>query len=102
MGANLARLTLAGFVQGAAQAFQQTAVTTSVSALGQTQTIDSDKIARAGAGRGASNAAGELSKIFADLARQSAPVLEMGPGKEVSIFITQGVWLEIKDYEQDS
>lgn len=102
MGAHLARLALAGFVEGASQAFQQTAVTTSISPLGQTQTIDTDKIARAGAGRGMGNASSELTKMFADLARQAAPVLEMGPTKDVTVFITQGVWLEVKDYEQET
>jgi len=56
MGANLARLFVAGLVQGGAQAFQQSALTTSVSALGQTQTINGDQLATAAAGRGITNA----------------------------------------------
>jgi conjugal transfer pilus assembly protein TraB len=100
MGANLARLFVAGLVQGAGQAFQQSATTTSVSALGQTQTLDTDRLAAAGAGRGVATAANELTKVYAELVRQSAPVIEVGPTKEVSVFVTQGVWLEVKEYEQ--
>ncbi len=100
MGANVARMFVAGLVEGAGMAAQQGAVVTSVSPLGQTQSLDTDKLAQAGAGRGVSKAASELSKIYADLVRQSAPVIEIGPSKDVSILITQGVWLEVTDYAQ--
>jgi conjugal transfer pilus assembly protein TraB len=99
MGANLARLFLAGLVQGAGNAFQQSAVTTSVSPLGATQTVDSGQLERAGVGRGISQASGELTRVYVDLVRQSSPVIEVGPGKDVTVVITQGVWLEVTDYE---
>lgn len=99
MGANLARLFLAGLVQGAGSAFEQSAVTTSVSPLGATQTLDTNQLGRAGIGRGISQASGELTRVYVDLVRQSSPVIEVGPGKDVTVIITQGVWLEVKDYE---
>ena len=42
-----------------------------------------------------------MSKIYADLVRQSSPVIEVGPSKDVSILVTEGVWLVIKDYVTD-
>ena len=102
MGANMGRLFLAGLVQGAGAAFQQSATTTSVSALGATQTIDGGEVERAGLGRGISQASGELTRVYVDLVRQSSPVIEVGPGKSVTVFITQGTWLEVKDYESEA
>lgn len=102
MGANMGRLFLAGLVQGAGAAFQQSATTTSVSALGATQTIDGGEVERAGIGRGISQASGELTRVYVDLVRQSSPVIEVGPGKAVTVFVTQGTWLEVKDYESEA
>lgn len=100
MGTNLARLAFAGAMEGAAAAFSQTATTTSVSALGATQTIDPSQIGKAGAGRGAEKAADEYGRIIADLVRQQAPVLEVGPSKDVTVVVTEGSWLELKGYEE--
>jgi conjugal transfer pilus assembly protein TraB len=100
MGANISRMFVAGLVEGAGQAVEQTSMTTSVSPVGQIQTIDPDRVGQNAMGRGLSKGAGELSKIYADLVRQSAPVVEVGPGKEVAAFLTQGVWLEVQEYEQ--
>jgi len=91
---------VAGLVEGAGEAFEQGSMTTQTSPIGQIQTIDPDRVGQAGLGRGLSKGASELSKIYADLVRQSAPVVEVGPGKEVSAFLTQGVWLEVQEYEQ--
>ena len=99
MGANMARLFLAGIVEGAGDAYGQQSSVTSISPLGQTQTIDPDRVGQAALGSGIQRGSSELTKVYVELVRQSAPVLEMGPGKDAMIFLTQGVWLEIKDYE---
>jgi conjugal transfer pilus assembly protein TraB len=101
MGANLSRVFVAGLVEGAGDAAERSASTVATSALGQTQTLDTDKVGRAAVGRGISKGAGELSKIYADLVRQSAPVIEVGPGKDVTILVTEGVQLEVKDYASE-
>lgn len=99
MGTNLSRLMLAGFIQGAGEAFSEQSMTTNTSALGQTQTYDSGKIGQRGLGKGVSTASEELSKVYLELVRQSAPVLELGPSIDAGILITKGVWLEVQDYE---
>jgi len=101
MGANLSRMFVAGLVDGAGEAFSAASATTSISPLGQTSTVDTGQLGRAGLGRGISNSAGELSKIYAELVRQSSPVIEVGPSKAVSVLVTEGVWLEVKDYATD-
>ena len=97
MGANMARLLAAGLAQGAGQAFQASAQTTSVSPLGQTTSIDPTQIARAGTGQGVANATQELTRIYADLVRQSSPIVEVGPSKDITVVVTEGVWIEVKD-----
>lgn len=96
MGTNLARLAFAAAVEGAGAAFVDQASTVSVSPLGQTQTVDPGQIGRAGAGEGVAKAASEYGKIIADLVRQQAPVIEVGPSKDVTIVLTQGAWLDLK------
>jgi conjugal transfer pilus assembly protein TraB len=101
MGANLSRLFVAGLVEGAGEALAATSSTTSISPLGQTSTIDTDQMGRAGLGRGISAATGELSRIYAELVRQSSPVIEVGPSKNVSILITEGVTLNVQEVATD-
>ena len=96
MGTNLARLAFAAAIEGAGSAFSDQASNVSVSPLGQTQSIDPGQIGRAGVGEGVSKAASEYGRIIADLVRQQAPVLEVGPTKDVTVVLTEGVWLEIK------
>lgn len=99
MGANLARLALANAVSGAGEAFEAASVTTNTSVLGQTQTVDADKVGKAGLGKGISRGSDEYAKIIADLVRQQSPVIEVGPSKDVTVVVTEGVWLELKAYE---
>ncbi len=100
MATNLARLAFAGAIEGAASAFSQSATTTSISPLGQTQTIDPTQLGRAGAGKGVSKASEEYSRIIAELVRQQSPVIEVGPAKDVTVVVTEGAWLELKNYEE--
>ncbi len=100
MGTNLARLAFANAIQAAGAAFASQATTTSTSPLGQTQSIDPSKIGTAGIGGGVSKVGDEYARIISDLVRQQAPVLETGPGKAVTVVLTEGVWLEIKDFQE--
>jgi len=100
MGANLARLAFGAAVEGAGAAFSQQAQTTTVSPLGATSVIEPGQIGRAGAGAGVETAANEYSRIIAELVRQQSPVIEMGAGKDVTVVLTEGVWLEVRDVKQ--
>lgn len=99
-GTNLARLAFANAVQGAGAALGQASQTRSVSPLGQTSTIDPSDVSRAALGAGVEKGADEYARIIADLVRQQSPVVEVGPGKKVTVVVTEATWLEVKDYEE--
>lgn len=97
MGAIIARSVIAGFFSGIGDAVKTNSTTTSVSALGQTQTIDPDKVLQTGIGSGLSSASKEISKFYLDLARQTMPVIEVGAVRDVTLVISEGSELEIKE-----
>ncbi len=97
MGAVIARTVLAGFLAGFGDAIKLQSTTVSVSALGQTQTIDPGKAFQAGAGQGISTASQELAKFYLDLARQSLPVISVQGSRDVTLVVSEGQDLEIKE-----
>jgi len=99
-GANMVRAFAAGALGGVGEAVRANNMTMSISPLGATSTTTSGgEVAKAGVGEGISEAAGDMRKVFLDLVRQSGPVIEIGPAKECTIILTEGVNLEIRDYE---
>lgn len=97
MGSSVARAALAGFFGGAGDAFRAAANTTSVSPLGTTQTIKPENIGIAAIGGGLSGGSDQLEKLYLDLARQATPIIEVGATKTVTLVVTEGVDLIIKE-----
>jgi len=97
MGSAIARSVLAGFFGGVGDAIKSETVTSSISALGTTQTLDSGKIAQAGLGSGLAQGAHELQKFYLELAKQSMPVIEVGATRNITLVVSEGVDLEIKE-----
>lgn len=97
MGSAIARSVLAGFFGGAGDAVKAASATTSISPLGTTQTIQPGDVLKAGMGSGISQGANELQKFYLELARQTIPVIEVGATKTVTLVISEGVEIEIKD-----
>ena len=98
MGSALARSFIAGFFGGLGQATQAETQTTSISALGYTQTIQPSKILEAGAGNGIAQAANQLQQFYLALAKQSIPVIEVGATRDVTLVVEKGVDLHIKNF----
>lgn len=98
MGALTTRAFIAGALGGAGEAVKSSSNTVSLGGGGVTQTIDPDRVGIAALGGGISQSATELQKVFLELIRQTAPVIEMGAAQKVTAVVTQGVLLEIKDY----
>jgi len=98
MGSTIARSVLAGFFEGVGDAVKAASTTVSISPLGTTQTIQPGDVLKAGMGSGISQGANELQKFYLELARQTIPVIEVGATKTVTLVISEGVELEIKDY----
>ncbi len=101
-GANLAWMMIGGAFQGAGQALQQSSTQVGVSPLGTTSVIQPNAVGKAAAGEALASGSAEVTKIFTDLVKQSAPVVEHGPDTDCGVVLTEGVWLEVKPYETDS
>jgi conjugal transfer pilus assembly protein TraB len=97
MGAAVARSLFAGFVAGFGDAVAQSTTITSISPLGTTQTFNTNEAAKAGAGKGVAQAGHDLQKFLLDLGKQAIPAVEVGAMRPVTVVISEGVDLEIKE-----
>ncbi len=102
MGAATARAVVAGIFGGAGDALQASSLTQSSSALGTTAIVNSDQLAKSAAGGGLSEGAKTLHELYLDLAKQATPVIEVGAAKKVTVVISEGKELTIKDYEHET
>lgn len=100
-GAHIARVAVAGFVEGFGEALELSSSELSNDYWGnQKQTLkdtDIGTLATAGAGRGIVRAAESLQKFYLKLAEQTLPVIEVGPTKDITIIISEGTELIIKE-----
>jgi len=97
MGAALARSLLAGFAVGFGDAMNTSTITTTQSGLGVMQSYDTDQATRSGLGKGISQAGKDLQKMLMDLGKQAYPVVEVGTGRKLTVVISEGVDLEVKE-----
>jgi conjugal transfer pilus assembly protein TraB len=100
MGSAVARSLIAGFFGGIGDAFRQSATTQAVSALGATQIVDPSKVVRSAIGGGVSTAATELQKFYLELAKQTMPVIEVGATKNITVIVSEGTDLAVKEIRQ--
>lgn len=100
-GPHLVREFIAGVAEGVAEVVKQQSTTTSISALGTTQSIEPGKAANAGIAGGFSSASHSLSDFYRKLSEQTLPTLEVGPKKRVTVVLTEGVDLHIRDNSED-
>ncbi len=101
MGAATARTIVAGFFGGLGDMLKSSATTQSTSALGSTTTVDSGQIAKYSIGGGLSKGAASLHDFYLSLAKQATPVIEVGANKKITVIISEGKELEIKEIKQD-
>lgn len=99
MGAATARATVAGLFGGAGDWLKAAATTTSTSALGSTQTVESGDIVPYALGGGLSEGADTLRDFYLDLARQTTPVIEVGATKKITVVISEGIDLTIREID---
>ena len=100
MGAVVARAALAGLFGGIGEGVSMASFNVVASPEGTSTFLsktDLENIAKAGLGRGISQATQELQKFYMELARQTLPVVEVGATKKVTLVVSEGVNLEIKD-----
>ena len=101
MGAAAARAVVSGFFSGMGDMFKAAATTTSTSALGTTTTVDSSQIAKYSVGGGLSEGASNLSDFYLTLAKQATPIIEVRAAKQITVIISEGKELEIRELEND-
>lgn len=104
MGATVARAIIAGFFEGAGDALKAAATTTSTSTVtgGTTSTVDTEEIGKYAIGGGLSEGASTISDFYLDLAKQATPVVEVAATKKVTVIVSEGKELEIKDKREET
>jgi len=101
MGASTARAIIAGFFGGAGEALKAAATTTSSSVLGTTNSVDASQVGKYAVGGGLSEGANTLQDFYMDLAKQTTPVIEVAATKKITVIVSEGKDLEIKDNKRD-
>ncbi|WP_050569766.1 TraB/VirB10 family protein [Dickeya sp. NCPPB 3274] len=101
-GQLLASAVLAKTLEGFANVASSQGVSQNVSALGSVNTIPNDKMARTATLSGVGGGLNEAGKYLLDLAKQTAPALETGSGKEVMLFIQETATLTIKELRMNN
>ncbi|EKD39763.1 MAG: hypothetical protein ACD_75C00302G0015 [uncultured bacterium] len=102
MGAATARTVIAGFFGGLGDMLKTTATTQSVSPLGSTTSVDSSQIAKYSIGGGLAEGSQSLRDFYLDLAKQATPVIEVGATKKITVVISEGKDLEIKEKDGEA
>ena len=100
MGALLARSALAGGLGGIGDAVRESSFDYQTTALGTQQIFtkdDTTSIIRGALGGAVSGASKDLQKFYLQLAEQTLPVIEVGATKTVTLVISEGVKLEVKE-----
>jgi hypothetical protein len=88
---------LTGTVGGIGEGISLSGVQNSITGGGQVQTFDPDRITQSALGNGLKNGSKAIQDIFIDLAKQHAPVAEVGSTKKIVVIFQKGVWLHIRN-----
>ncbi|MBL0700135.1 MAG: TraB/VirB10 family protein [Desulfosarcina sp.] len=100
MGSMLARSALAGALGGIGEAMQNSSFDYQTTALGTQQIFSQDdttNITRGAVGGAISGASKDLQKFYLQLAEQTMPIVEVGATKTVTLVISEGINLEVKE-----
>ena len=87
----LQNLFIAGFLGTSGNTIQQTLGKTSVSPLGSIHTKNKKDILPGMFADGLTSSANELQRLFAEMAKQHHPVIQVTPGQEVTVVFLKGV-----------
>ncbi len=101
MGAATIRAIVAGLFEGTGDALKASTITTSTSALGSTSTIDGSQVGKSALGTGLSQGAQTMSDFYLDLVKQTTPVIEVGAARKITVIISEGKELTIRDIKNN-
>ncbi|MDA8159178.1 MAG: TraB/VirB10 family protein [Desulfobacteraceae bacterium] len=102
MGAATARAVVAGIFGGAGNALQASTITQSTTALGSTSVVNADQLTKSAAGGGLAEGSKTLHDLYLDLAKQATPVIEVGAAKKVTVVVSEGKELAIKNFGNEA
>ncbi len=91
----------AGFLGGLGDGMSLTSASNTISSVGPITSYgtSAQDVGIAALGKGISGGMKKITDVYADLLHQSLPVVEVGNGKKITIIVTKGVDLEIKNYK---
>lgn len=97
-GALLARVLIAGFLQGVGQAFQQSSQSLTFSGLTGTTsaapiTPSGRELLSVGIGGGVSQATQKLAQFYMDMANKMFPVIQINSGRKIDVMFLKGAYL---------
>ncbi|EDW6767801.1 TraB/VirB10 family protein [Shigella sonnei] len=95
-GRLLASTVFAKSIEGFSNVIGNQSIQQNVSPLGSINTIKPDEATKNAAATGVAGGFTEVSKYLLNLAQQTSPALETGPGKDVTLFVQKTAALEIK------
>jgi conjugal transfer pilus assembly protein TraB len=98
-GSKIAMSLIAGFFGGLGDSLQNSASQTYYGAYGASQVIDTKDTTRAAVGGGLARASKDVQKFYLDLSKQTMPVVEVGAMKNITVVISEGTTLEVKERE---
>ena len=96
-GSKIAMSLIAGFFGGLGDSLQSSATQTNFSTWGASQVINTQDSTRAAIGGGLSQASKELQKFYLELSKQTMPVVEVGAMKNITVVISEGTTLEVRE-----
>lgn len=99
MGSTIARAMLAGFISGIGNIMGYSSYNYNISTQGALLLPKPSDALSAGLGSGIQQASREIQQFYMELARQTIPVVEILPTRNVTLIVSEGLWLELKDYE---
>lgn len=99
-GQIIAKSLMAGFLSGAAEAFDVDAVPTlNLDSTGQTEFQSTDfskQLAQGAAAKGASSALDRIAQFYIQMAEGIFPVIEVDAGRQIDMIVTQGTKLTVR------
>jgi len=99
VGANIGRAFASGVISGLGEGYSKS-ISHGINAVGGTivtEPLSDEQIVKTGIGSGLSRGARILEEYYLEIIRQTSPTLESGSGRDVTIVLTEGIWLELKD-----
>ncbi|ACO04960.1 TraB pilus assembly family protein (plasmid) [Persephonella marina EX-H1] len=96
-GAVLAKTFMAGLLEGLSRTIAATSTTIQISPVGTTQTLNPQDATKVALASGFQSAASRLAQFYMKIAEQMYPVVEVSPGRKITILISGGSLEKTKD-----